>query len=1187
MRLLAMRTPSLPGGPSAFDSRRPRRRGRGLFARAVGLLALGALTACGGGGDGGTPPAVIASVRITPASLDLEPGQTSVLTAVPVDASGTVINGRSLSWGTSNAAVATVNNSGLVTGVADGTATLTATIEGRTANATVTVRTRVATVAMTPATLELQVGGATGQLTAEPRSAAGTPLARSVQWNSTNGAIATVSQSGVVTAVSAGSTTVTATVDGVVGSATVQVTQDPCSVIRTLQFGQTVSGTLAAGDCRLKDNSAIQFYEFTITTRQKIEIEMTSTAVDPYLFLADASLTVLDEDDDGGIGLNSRILRTLDPGRYVVIANTFAANSFGAYQLAVRPAPAACVTGRATAIPSTTDAQLSAQACLQRDGSWEDRYDVQLTQAAALRLRVSSSAIAPFMVLTDANEAVIDQASAARGATATLEKELVAGRYTVLVRGGRNELGAYRLIVEPAVNPCDITRVLSLGQTTQETFANGDCALAGQSGGPVRFFERYGLVLTERTSVQIDMTSTAVDAYLVIQNAQTGEVVAENDDVAQGNTNARVVADLPAGPYIINATTYGTGETGAFSLSVARVQVANVAISLSPTSASLQPGQTRQLAATVTGTGNTAVTWTSSADGVATVSGTGLVRAITAGSATITARSQADPTKSATATITVTATTGGGADNLDIGAAYLVQVVQQLDGRVPLVAGRQALARVFVRGSRSGLPAVPVRVRIVRNGTPIGTYTGTATPNTTVDEACCSANILVPADVIQPGISFLAEVDPDGTVAESNEGDNAFPVSGTPRPIDVQEVPPLNIRLVPVRQNRSGATGAAAETLFDMFRSLWPLRLINADVRQPLVIDYAIGTQNFDDWIRLVTDVEMVRQMEGGPTYYYGLVRTSGTSGVLGLANGIPARTAIGVDEGSDFGPELSRETFAHEMGHVLGLRHAPCGGAAGPDPNYPFPDGTMGSWGVDIPNSRLIPPSGFDIMTYCRPPQWVSAYHFTKVLDFRRQNPQGAQVTGPTTDVLLVVGTIQAGVLAVDPAFSVRMPSAIDDPAGRYVIEAFDAAEQRLASHRFMPFAVNDAGANTEAFVIAVPMSVETQRRVVRLQVRDLAAGRVSMRHSTQGSEATLVGAAALAASRSADGAVSATWSPARVPAVLVRDPSSGEVLAIARRGSLNLSQFGNAAQLELHLSSGVRSERVTVETATGAIRR
>jgi hypothetical protein len=741
--------------------------------------------------------------------------------------------------------------------------------------------------------------------------------------------------------------------------------------------------------------------------------------------------------------------------------------------------------------------------------------------------------------------------------------------------------------VQPAVNPCDVTRVLTLPQTTQETFAPGDCALADQAGGPVRFFERYGLVLNDRTSVQIDMTSSAVDAYLVIQNAQTGAVVAENDDVAQGNTNARVVADLPAGPYIVNATTYSTGETGAFTLTVARVQVANVTLNVSPTSLAMQPGQTQTVTASVGGTSNTAVTWSSSAAGVATVSETGQVRAITAGTATITARSQADPARTANVAVTVSANTAGSV-NLDIGAAYLVQAVQQLDGRVPLVAGRQALARVFVRGSRAGLAAVPVRVRIVRGTTTLGTYTGTATPNTTVDQACCSANILIPPDVVQTGISFLAEVDPDNTVAETNESDNAFPVSGTPRALDVQDVPPFTVRLVPVAQNRNGQVGAGSETLFSMFRSIWPMRVINASLRQPLVIDYTIGTQNFDDWIRLVTDVEMVRQMEGGTAYYYGLVRTTGRNGVLGLANGIPARTAIGVDEGSDFGAELSRETFAHEMGHTLGLRHAPCGGAAGPDPNYPFPDGTMGAWGADISGNRIIPPSGFDIMTYCRPPQWVSPYHFSKVLDFRRQNPQGAvQAHGPTTDVLLVVGTVRGGALSVDPAFSLRMPSAISDPVGRYVVEAFDADNRLMAEHRFMPFAVNDADAETEAFVVAVPMAPTDQARVARLQVRDLAVGRVSVRRSTRVGDAVRDARSAMEAKRDAAGIMTATWSPASVPAVLVRDLVSGEVLAIARAGRLDLSQFSRMARLEMHLSSGVRSERVEVETATGVIRR
>jgi len=78
-----------------------------------------------------------------------------------------------------------------------------------------------------------------------------------------------------------------------------------------------------------------------------------------------------------------------------------------------------------------------------------------------------------------------------------------------------------------------------------------------------------------------------------------------------------------------------------------------VVVSISPTSAALLTGGTQQFAATVTGTSNTAVTWSTNGG---TVSTSGLYTApATAGSFTVTATSVADTTKSASATVTVTA----------------------------------------------------------------------------------------------------------------------------------------------------------------------------------------------------------------------------------------------------------------------------------------------------------------------------------------------------------------------------------------------------------------------------------------------------------------------------------------------------------------------------------------------------
>ena len=81
----------------------------------------------------------VASVTVSPASASAPVGQTAQLTATPKDASGTPLAGRVVTWASTNTAIATVNGSGLVTGVAAGSATITATSEGKNGTAAVTV----------------------------------------------------------------------------------------------------------------------------------------------------------------------------------------------------------------------------------------------------------------------------------------------------------------------------------------------------------------------------------------------------------------------------------------------------------------------------------------------------------------------------------------------------------------------------------------------------------------------------------------------------------------------------------------------------------------------------------------------------------------------------------------------------------------------------------------------------------------------------------------------------------------------------------------------------------------------------------------------------------------------------------------------------------------------------------------
>jgi uncharacterized protein YjdB len=176
-------------------------------------------------------PAPVATVTVSPASSSLLIGATVQLAAVTRDAGNNVLTGRVVTWSSSNSAVSRVSASGLVTAVAAGSATITATSETKTGTAAITVSAPapapVATVSVSPASSSLLVG-ATVQLSATLRDANNNVFTgRVVTWSSANPGIASVSSTGLVRAVAAGSTTITAASETKTGTATENVQAPP------------------------------------------------------------------------------------------------------------------------------------------------------------------------------------------------------------------------------------------------------------------------------------------------------------------------------------------------------------------------------------------------------------------------------------------------------------------------------------------------------------------------------------------------------------------------------------------------------------------------------------------------------------------------------------------------------------------------------------------------------------------------------------------------------------------------------------------------------------------------------------------------------------------------------------------------------------------------------------------------
>lgn len=106
-----------------------------MFASAPKYVLVAAallLAGCGGGGDGGgttnpPPAATLDNVLVTPATANLAAGASTALTATGRDASGASLAGTTFSYSSSNTAVATVTQGGVVLGVSSGTSTITVT----------------------------------------------------------------------------------------------------------------------------------------------------------------------------------------------------------------------------------------------------------------------------------------------------------------------------------------------------------------------------------------------------------------------------------------------------------------------------------------------------------------------------------------------------------------------------------------------------------------------------------------------------------------------------------------------------------------------------------------------------------------------------------------------------------------------------------------------------------------------------------------------------------------------------------------------------------------------------------------------------------------------------------------------------------------------------------------------------
>lgn len=411
---------------------------------------------------------------------------------------------------------------------------------------------------------------------------------------------------------------------------------------------------------------------------------------------------------------------------------------------------------------------------------------------------------------------------------------------------------------------------------------------------------------------------------------------------------------------------------------------------------------------------------------------------------------------------------------LSVPAAYLNQGAQSRRWRTPAIAGRPAVARVFVTGDQPSWFQPRIRVSFVLDGRVVHAALLDAPEERTPTEFAdgrieASYNVSVPGRVVQPGLEVEVEFDPEGRLPLSPGAPSSARLS-----LGVRQFPVLRQIIVPVdlldyAGDEKDILGMTAGLTADHWRMWWPRALLPIGEMTVVVEDLYRSNANLRNaagWSALLSEMRIYREMDGTRGYYYGAVEPPSQSPYAGLGNvGFPV--AVGYAPGSS--------TFAHELGHTMNLLHAPCGGPGFLDADFPYADGSVGSWGYDATADSIVAPHGLhDVMSYCRP-RWISDYSFQRAAAFRLEEEHnyvaGTAASRSRQSVLLLWGRTGPGGPALEPAFVLNLPPSPPRAGGPYRLAGFDEAGRSRFSFGFAPLQEEFGG---EGFAFLVPYDPE-----------------------------------------------------------------------------------------------------------------
>lgn len=606
----------------------------------------------------------VTGVSITSAngSNTVNAGDTLQLTAKvsPSNASDT-----SVTWSSNSTGIAQVSTTGLVTGVAAGTAVITAKAnDGSNKSATFTVTVtkkviKVTKISLSASTLLTKVGY-TKKITATvtPTNADN----REVTWSSSAPTVASVDQSGNITAKSVGNATITVTAkdgSGVTATCWVNVTDIKVTGITlnktTLNIKTGATEQLTA---KVQPTDATNS-KVTWSSNEPTVAEVDQTGMITAKKEGSAVITVTAQDGSGKTATCQVNVTDIKVSGITLSASTLAMQTEDVKQLSVTNITPANATNKALKWESkntwVATVDESGNVTAKNPGEATITVTAADNGGAQATCKVTvTERTAPVIKVTQ-----IQLSQTRASLNEGKELQLTA---TVLPANATNQSLTWSSSVEgvATVDPTGKVTAIKAGTTVITATAKDDSGISASCTVQVTVptIKVTGITLNKTTASVVKGKTVALTATVTPTNATNKNVTwkSSNPKIAKVDEKSGVVTAVAAGTATITATAADdSGVKATCKITVTNPVVKVTKVTLNKTTASVVKGKTLTLTATVTPTNatNKKVTWKSSNTKIATVDSNGKVTAKAAGTATITCTAADGSGKSAACKITV------------------------------------------------------------------------------------------------------------------------------------------------------------------------------------------------------------------------------------------------------------------------------------------------------------------------------------------------------------------------------------------------------------------------------------------------------------------------------------------------------------------------------------------------------